>query len=82
MSDDISPELLRAVAREHFAVMQPGGILVVRVPADWGLWEVRDLQGALTSMAEDPARGLGIKVLVVPAEGISVAQPPPDPVGA
>jgi hypothetical protein len=77
MSDDISPELLRAVAREHFAVMQPGGILVVRVPADWDSWEVKDLQDALTGMAEDPARGLGIKILVVPAEGITVSQPPP-----
>lgn len=53
--------------------MKPGGILVVRVPPDWGPYEVRELHEALNALAGE---WLGIKVLVVPGEGISVSGTP------
>jgi len=74
---DPSGEELRKAAACRMTTLNPGEILVLRVPPDWAPLEVRQLQDALRY----PAREFGVEILVVPAVQVTVTQPPPDPFG-
>ena len=82
MTDDtVTPAELRALAREYVTILQPGEVLVVRVPSSWGAKEVGALNDALDGYCSDPdwPNAPRIRFLVVPGDAISVVQPPPDP---
>jgi hypothetical protein len=66
---------LRVLAREYATIVRPGEVLIVRVPSSWRPREVAQLNEALGYAGG----GLGISVLVVPGDGVSVATPPADP---
>ena len=75
----VAPGELRALARRYITIMEPGEVLIVRVPASWPPRTVRELNEALTAVCSDPNRDLCIKVLVVPGDGMAVATAPLDP---
>ena len=59
--------------------MKPGEVLIVRIPTSWPPRTVGELNDALTAVCSDPNRDRGIKLLVVPGDGMAVATAPPDP---
>ena len=75
--DKVTAAELRALAREYVTIVQPGEVLIVREPSHWKPREVGDLNDALNAICSDPDAGLGIKVLVVPGDGVSIAVPQP-----
>jgi hypothetical protein len=70
---------LCAALRDRAVIVHPGEVLIVQVPPDWPVQDIRDLNDALLAYTTDPDYRLDIKVLVVPGTGLAVAQPPADP---
>jgi hypothetical protein len=66
----VTPDELRAFAREFAVVVRPGETLVIRMGNDYTPSQLRELHEALNH----PAMELPFRVLVVPGEDFAVAQ--------
>lgn len=71
----VAGDELRGVVDRFAVVMSPGQVLVLRLP--WGVSPrvVREYQDGLGAYA----RHLGVDVLIVAGDGMSVIDPPVDP---
>jgi len=71
----LTPDKVRQLLRECVTVVKPGETLILRVPWSTTPTQVRDLQGALTGCTEHLEAPF--KVLVVPGDELTVAEPEP-----
>ena len=71
----LSPAQVRYLLRECVTIVKPGETLILRVPWTTPPTQVRELQGALTNGTE--YREMPFKVLVVPGDELTVAEPAP-----
>jgi hypothetical protein len=69
----LGPGELRALLRECVNVVEPGDLLVIRVPADWTPAQLRDLEEHVNWWLA--SNGDHIRALLVPAEKIKVLHP-------
>jgi hypothetical protein len=65
---DPTPGELKTIAEQHLRILEHGDALIVRVPADWSFWLVKDLHEALNVLAAEIS--LNSRVIVIPADEI------------
>ena len=63
---------IRQLLRECVTVVKPGETLILRCGREWTPQQMREIQDMVDATAE--WRGLGFKVLVVPADELGVAE--------
>lgn len=71
----LGPGELRAMLRECVNVVEPGDVLVIRLPPQYEAHQVNELGRYVTMWLADHAPG--VHALVVPAEEITVFRPAP-----
>lgn len=68
----LSKDDIRQLVRECVTVVKPGETLILRCGREWTPQQMREIQDMVDATAE--WRGLGFKVLVVPADELGVAE--------
>jgi hypothetical protein len=71
--EPLTPDEIRKLLRECVTVVKPGETLILRVPWSTTPSQVRDLQDAITGSVK--YWDLPFKVLVVPGDELTVAEP-------
>ena len=73
---DLTPEQVRQLLRECVTVVKPGETLIIRVPLTWTPTMVSDYNTTIQDVHE--MMELPFRAMVVPAEGLAVAEPESD----